>query len=105
MSDLQSLIGALITDSVADLIADRVADRVAERLRAGAVAAPADDYLTPKEAATVLKLSWKRLETLRREGGGPAYSKPGGRIRYKRSDLDAWLTSKARRNTSQRDPS
>jgi excisionase family DNA binding protein len=53
-----------------------------------------DELLTPEEAAELLKLSVYHLARLRREGGGPAYSKVGHRtVRYSRVDIDAWLAA------------
>lgn len=56
-----------------------------------------DDVLTPKEAAAYLKVKEKTLANWRwHQMRGPAWSKldPGSRtsrVRYRRSDLDAWL--------------
>ena len=57
-------------------------------------------FSTP-QAARYAGLSISYLEVLRRIGGGPAYSNPTPRIvRYLKADLDAWLASRRRHNTS-----
>jgi hypothetical protein len=60
-----------------------------------------DAMLYPVEAAYLVALSPRTLETLRIRGGGPAFCRIGARaIRYKRSALLAWCTSRQRENTS-----
>ena len=52
-------------------------------------------YLTTVEAARYLKLSRQFLEAARyrADGSGPAYIKLERAVRYRRSALDAWMTS------------
>jgi excisionase family DNA binding protein len=58
------------------------------------------EYLSPEEAAAYLSVTSKFLAHLRSYGGSPLYSKIGSRsIRYRRSDLDAWMAEKARTST------
>ena len=58
--------------------------------------------LTQREAACVLRLSERTLERLRISGLGPKFIRCGLRnIRYRQSDLDAWLTSRLVRSTSE----
>ena len=56
-------------------------------------------------AAEYLSLSCPTLERMRLTGNGPVFAKltPGNRgpVRYRRADLDAWLTSKLVRSTSE----
>ena len=52
-------------------------------------------FLTPREAAAVLKLSFRTLDRYRVNGEGPAFHKFGGKVVYGRFDLEAW--AKARR--------
>jgi hypothetical protein len=68
-----------------------------------------DQELTVREAAALLALSPKTLNTWRRrppEGGGPRFRKhgrngqPGGRVTYRRGDLVAWAASRGRTNTN-----
>jgi transcriptional regulator with XRE-family HTH domain len=49
------------------------------------------DLLTTKEAAALLRLSPGTLATMRTRGGGPPFCKPKGAVRYRRSDLVAWV--------------
>ncbi|WP_367324820.1 helix-turn-helix domain-containing protein [Streptomyces sp. HUAS ZL42] len=54
-----------------------------------------DEWLTPAEAAKLAKLSVRTLSDKRWKGTGPRYTKlspgKGGRIRYRRGDVLAWL--------------
>jgi predicted DNA-binding transcriptional regulator AlpA len=52
-------------------------------------------YLTTVEAAKYLKLSRQFLEAARyrADGSGPAYIKLERAVRYRRSDLDTWMTA------------
>jgi excisionase family DNA binding protein len=56
--------------------------------------------LNTREAAKYLGLSEGTLEKLRIVGGGPEYFKPNRRVVYDRDALDAWLSGKRRRSTS-----
>ena len=46
-------------------------------------------------------LSASFLEKLRVVGGGPPFIKVGKAVRYKLSDVDAWLAERTRRSTSE----
>ncbi|MBE4791718.1 helix-turn-helix domain-containing protein [Streptomyces caniscabiei] len=54
-----------------------------------------DEWLTPSEAAKLAKLSVRTLSDRRWKKIGPPYRKlspgKGGRVRYRRSDVLAWL--------------
>lgn len=50
-----------------------------------------DHLKTVAEAADYLRLSKNTLNWKRSHGGGPAFVKVGGRIRYRLSDLRAYL--------------
>ncbi len=65
-------------------------------------AAPADTWLTRKEAAAYLKLGESTLAKMFIAGTSPPAVKIGKSVRYLRSDLDAWML--ARRRTSTSDP-
>jgi hypothetical protein len=68
-----------------------------------AMSEPAEsENLTPPDAAAHLKRTEKTLAQWRSQGRGPAYLKTGGRILYRRSDLDAWLDSCRRTSTAQK---
>ena len=53
------------------------------------------------EAAEALRLAAGTLEKLRTYGGGPRYVKLGRAVRYRREDLDAWLSDRLIANTSE----
>jgi excisionase family DNA binding protein len=57
--------------------------------------------LTQSEAARVLRLSERTLERLRLQGGGPLYVKAGRSVRYRETDLEAWIAARVVSNTSQ----
>jgi len=59
-----------------------------------------DPLLTPQDAAEFLALSKSWLAKLRLTGDGPPYVKLGRRVRYRFSDLEAWLHGQVRRSTS-----
>lgn len=59
-------------------------------------------FLRAPQAASYIGLSTSTLAKMRLRGDGPPYSKAGPRIvLYARADLDAWLTSRRRRSTSE----
>ena len=50
--------------------------------------------LTPREAAPILRVKGQTLKRWRAKGIGPAYVRlEGGRVRYRLSDLEAWLAA------------
>lgn len=52
---------------------------------------PGDSILSPREAAERLGLKTSTLAAMRHEGRGPAFMKHGRIIRYRTSDLAAWV--------------
>ena len=57
--------------------------------------------LKPPEAAAFLRLSQRTLERLRLSGDGPRFCKLRRSIRYRLSDLEAWLSARAVGSTSE----
>jgi excisionase family DNA binding protein len=57
--------------------------------------------LTQSDAAKLLRLSERTLERLRLQGGGPPFVKAGRSVRYRESDLDAWIAARVVSNTSE----
>ena len=57
--------------------------------------------LTPKEAASCLRVSMSWLAKARMRGDGPAYIKIGRSIRYSEAALLQWMKSRQRLSTSQ----
>lgn len=53
------------------------------------------DLLTPPALASELGVTAERLKAWRYEGKGPAYVKVGRFVRYRRRDVDAWLSANA----------
>lgn len=52
------------------------------------------EYMSTKVAAAYLDLSVVQLEKWRMAGDGPAYSKLAKAVRYRRTDLDAYMASR-----------
>lgn len=50
-----------------------------------------DANMTQDELAGELKVPPRTLSQWRYLGRGPAYVKVGGRVRYRRSDVEAWM--------------
>jgi len=57
--------------------------------------------VTVDGAAALTGLSTSTLNKLRLTGGGSPYLKLGRRVLYDVSDLEAWMSSKRRRSTSE----
>ena len=77
-----------LTPELLSVIVDQVAARLANFNHTETA------WLTPDEAAEYLRLSRRGLEDMRARGDGPRYSKVNGRVvRYRRTDLNAWLLS------------
>jgi ParB-like chromosome segregation protein Spo0J len=57
--------------------------------------------LTTKEASDYLKLSIRSLERMRLEGSGPRYLKLRSSVRYRLSDLEAFVASRLVSSTSE----
>jgi excisionase family DNA binding protein len=66
--------------------------------KTGVVMVPvsSSSMLTPDDVAELLRVSRFTLENWRFEGSGPDWFRIGRRIRYRRSDLDAWVDSRVR---------
>lgn len=75
----------------------RTNDSGTRRLRAvrpgDTPAAPAErsPWMDVREAAAYTGFSKAALDSMRYEQRGPAYSKPAGRVRYHRDDLDRFM--------------
>lgn len=52
------------------------------------------EYLSPKEAATRLKVHPNTLNKWRIRGGGPPYIRLGWSIRYRWWEVENWLTKR-----------
>lgn len=61
-----------------------------------------DPLLTEREAAPQLSRSEAALRDWRYRGGGPKYVKLGGKIRYRQSDIDAYIAANTHTPTDHR---
>ena len=57
-------------------------------------------FLTTREAAHYLCLSFRTLEKMRLTGNGPRFRKHGRYVRYHIADLDAWSEGRRQSSTS-----
>ena len=69
---------------------------------ATALAAEVAARMATADAAAFLGLSTSTLEKMRSEGRGPRYVKLGGRVFYRRADLDAYVQSAVVETTDSR---
>lgn len=53
-----------------------------------------DPLLTPAEVSTLLSVPASTLTQWRYHRKGPPFLKLNGHVRYRRSDLDAWLAER-----------
>ena len=60
-----------------------------------------DPLLNEQQAADYTGLSVHTLRTKRCRGGGPPFVKMGRSVRYKLSDLNAWIEARTVANTSE----
>jgi hypothetical protein len=51
-----------------------------------------EDYVTSDEAAEIVRRPVSTLAYWRHRGEGPPYAKVGRRVRYRRLDVEAWLS-------------
>ncbi len=56
------------------------------------------------EAARYLGMSTSTLNKWRMFSTGPRYMKMGRSVLYRKEDLDSWMESRVRENTSERPP-
>jgi helix-turn-helix protein len=66
-----------------------------------AAAAGPDHLKTTEQTAVVLGFHPGFLAKARLTGTGPRFLKIGRAVRYRRTDVDAWLSDKARNSTSE----
>jgi excisionase family DNA binding protein len=60
-----------------------------------------DSYFTPREAAEYLRSSTSTLAKARLTKRGPTFVRIGRAVRYRQSDIDAWMSSSVARHTEQ----
>lgn len=65
---------------------------------------PPDKLLSEKEVARIINMSASFLQHERQRGGGIPFIKIGNSVRYRKSEIDAYIASKTRLNTSKETP-
>ena len=95
VSDLASALLDALDDDALDALAERLAPHLADRL---AAAAPRPDgWLDARGAAAYLGISRNALHRLSAERRLPcSQQRPGGRLYFRRDDLDRWRREAAR---------
>lgn len=63
-----------------------------------------ETYLKPREAAEYLRSSPSTLAKARMYKRGPAFVRIGRAVRYRQSDLDAWMSASVSPSTEQPKP-
>jgi excisionase family DNA binding protein len=58
-------------------------------------------YLTPREAAEYLRSSTSTLAKARLTKRGPSFVRIGRAVRYRKSDIDAWMSASVARHAEQ----
>ena len=62
-----------------------------------------NSLINERQAASILSLSTRTLQRLRCVGGGPRFLRLSqASIRYRLSDLEAWISARIFSNTSQK---
>jgi excisionase family DNA binding protein len=59
--------------------------------------------LRTEQAAKILDVTKSTLESWRCRGGGPPFVRYGRAIRYREEDIERFIESKVRQNTSEKD--
>lgn len=59
------------------------------------------EYLTVPQMSELTSIPPSTLNKYRLYGEGPRYIRVGGRILYRREDVDAWLLGLARKSTAE----
>ncbi len=60
-----------------------------------------DGFIDEVMAADFLQQSIRTLQKWRVHGSGPKFYKTGRSVRYRRRDIDAWATDRAKQHTSE----
>jgi hypothetical protein len=61
----------------------------------------ADARLDEKQAAKVLGVTPRALQPWRHRGGGPKFCKLGHRVRYRLTDIKAWIATNTHKSTAE----
>lgn len=61
-----------------------------------------ETFLNVREAAKYLRLSRSTLDHYRSAGSGPRYRKHGGRVVYRKEDLDNWSKDRTYDSTGEK---
>ena len=71
--------------------------------RTGSMGDDESGFFNTRRAAEYLGLSHRALDGYRVSGDGPAFHRFGNRVRYRRSDLDAWAAKRRATTTAEAD--
>jgi excisionase family DNA binding protein len=70
---------------------DELEALVARAIAAAMPSQPASDWLTSEDAAKLVGVCTKTLLKLRRTAGLPAHEPAPGLVRFRRSEVEAWM--------------
>lgn len=97
MSDLAAALLDALDDDDLDRLAERLAPRLAGRVAGDGADGNADGWLDARAAAEYLGISRYALHRLSSDRRLPcSQERPGGRLYFKRSELDRWRSERAR---------
>ena len=97
---MESLVGLLQT-VFRPLVKEAVAESLQGKAEASTPCTPQKEFLRPKEVEAIYGLNHKTLACWRSQGRGPAYSKEGELILYRRLDVEAFLKTRRVRTGEQ----
>lgn len=80
-----------MTARLALIDADELEALVARAVAAAMPTQPASDWITSEDAAKAIGVCTKTLSKLRRTAGLPSHEPAPGLVRYRRSEVDAWM--------------
>ena len=77
-------------------------DKRNSRTRRRGATSPPDALLNQRQAASLIGVSERTLESWRCRGGGPPFVKISRRaVRYRRQDIDQWVGERVQYSTSE----
>lgn len=60
------------------------------------------EFYTPRQLADLLQLDERTVRRWRIDGGGPLFVRVGGSVRYRKSDVEAWIKDNTQETTDGR---
>lgn len=93
MSSPTDLLTAAINRAVREAVQAELAPVIARLEKAESpTATVSDDFLSPAQVSELTGIAKSTLADWRAQDRGPEFVRMGKAIRYRRSDIDAWIT-------------